>query len=360
MKTQDLSLLSLQSLQEIPKVELHRHLELSIRHSTLRELAPQFGINISDDQAFASRFLINEPMTDLKSVLNKFLDTQKLLASEEILERVAYEASEDVYHEGILISELRYAPTFIRDGHENLSFDQIHQAILRGVQRAEKDFPMAIGLICLIQRTRSLEDAEKVTQFAIEHKDTFLGLDLADNEEGFDSRPFAPCFLRAKKEGLKITIHAGELDKPESPGYVRNAINELGADRIGHGLHVRRDLETVNFVREKNVALELCLTSNWLTQAVPSLEAHPIRSLMEAGVQTTINTDDPGIFNININHEYNLLQKIHGFTLEEFKKCNEMAKEASFISEEKKNKVWPRQSIVEPFRGSKINGTKNE
>ena len=337
---QDIKVLSMEIL-DIPKVELHRHLELSIRHSTLRELAPRFGIEIPDDKTFADRFLITEPMADLKSVLDKFLDTQLLLADEEILERITYEACEDAFNEGIFICELRYSPTFVMNRHDNLSFTKIHEAILKGIKRAEKDLPMAVGLICTIQRTLPVKEAEKVTQFAIDNKETFIGLDLADNEKGFDSKPFAPFFVKAKKAGLRISVHCGELRSPKAPRYIKDAIDYLGAERVGHGVQIYRDQEIMDFVREKEVTLELCLTSNWLTNAVDSIQDHPFRTIMKAGIRTTINTDDPGIFNIDMNHEYKLLRDLHGFTLEEFKKCNEIAKEASFISEDKKNKVWP-------------------
>lgn len=333
--------ISLMEIHKIPKVELHRHLELSIRHSTVRELAPHFGIEIPDDKAFANRFLVTEPMVDLKSVLDKFLDTQSLLGDEDILERVTYEICEDAFNEGIRICELRYSPTFVIHRHDNLSFTTAHEAIMKGIKRAEKDFPMALGLICTIQRTLPIEDAERATQFAIDNKDDFIGLDLADNEDGFDSKPFAPLFLKAKEAGLRITVHAGEARVPQAPGYIKDAIEYLGAERIGHGVQIYHDPKMMDFVREQGVTLELCLTSNWLTNAVDSIQAHPFKKIMGAGVRTTINTDDPGVFNINMNHEYRLLQDLHGFTLEEFKQCNETAKEASFISGDKKNQVWP-------------------
>ena len=334
-------------IHKIPKVELHRHLELSIRHSTLRELAPDFGIEIPDDKTFADRFLITEPMTDLKSVLDKFLDTQWILANEDILERITYEACEDAFNEGIRICEFRYSPTFIVHRHDNLSFTKVHEAISRGIKRAEKEFPMAVGLICIIQRTLPIEEAQKVTQFAIDNKDSFIGLDLADNEQGFDSKPFSPLFSKAKEAGLGISVHSGELRVPEAPRYIKDAIDYLGAERIGHGVQIYQDPKMMEFVKEREITLELCLTSNWLTNAVDSPQDHPFRTIMEAGVRTTINTDDPGIFNIDMNHEYQLLQDLHGFTLEEFKRCNKIAKEASFISEDKKNKAWP-SDLLEP------------
>ncbi len=329
------------NVKDIPKVDLHRHLELSVRHSTLRELAPDFGIEIKNDRDFAERFLITEPMKDLSSVLNKFLDTQLLLANEDILERITFEACEDAFREGVRILELRYAPTFIRFRHENMSFEKIHEAIVRGCRRAEKTYPMAVGLICIIQRISAVKDAESVTDFAISQRDTFIALDLADNEEGFDSKPFSPFFMRAKKAGLQITVHAGEINVPKAPRYVKDAVEHLGATRIGHGLQIYRDPEMIKYVKEKNLVLELCLTSNYLTQAVPGeMSAHPFRRLFDAGVPVTINSDDPGIFNTDMNREYSLLSDIFHFGLEEFNKCTSLAARASFIDEKKKKQVW--------------------
>lgn len=332
------------NIQRLPKVELHRHLELCVRAATIYELAPQFGISLPDERAFRQRFLITEPMNDLGAVLNKFLDTQKLWASEELIERLTFEACEDAFKiDNIRILELRYAPTFVRMGHEHLSFEHIHRAILRGVARAEAEYPMAVGLICIIQRILPVDEAEAVTNFAIENSGSFVGLDLADNEVGFDSKPFAPFFLRAKNAGLGITVHSGEAPVANAPRYVKEAIDHLGATRIGHGVQIYRDPSVLEYVRQKNVVLELCPTSNYLTQAVPNLKEHPFRKLFEAGVQTTINSDDPGIFNIDLNNEYRLLHESLGMTIEQLEKCADYAAAASFLPREKRQKVWPRR-----------------
>lgn len=331
------------SLTQMPKAELHRHLELCLRPSTIKELAPQFGISLKSQRDFEDRFLILQPMQDLGSVLNKFLDTQKLLGSQEILERMAFEACEDAFvKEGTRILELRYAPTFIELGHK-FTYEQIHQAIVRGVTRAEKQYPMAVGLICIFQRILPVQSAEKVMQFVLEHKDTFVGIDLADNEVGFDSKPFRPVFEKARAAGLGITIHAGEADVPKAPKFVIDAIEILGAERIGHGLQIYRDPNVMNIVKEKNIVLELCPTSNILTNAAPSLAAHPFRQLFDFGIRTTINTDDPSIFNTDLVKEYELLQKWQEFTDNELETCAQTAADASFIPLAKRQKVWPRK-----------------
>lgn len=324
------------------KAELHRHLELCLRPDTIWELAPQFGIPLKSQREFQERFMILEPMKDLGTVLNKFLDTQKLLANEEILERISFEACEDAFkNDGIRILELRYAPTFIQLGHQ-LTFEQIHEAIVRGVRKAEAQYPMAVGLIATVQRILPVAEGKKVIDFAIAHKDTFVGVDLADNEEGFDSKPFAPLFLKAQSAGLGITIHSGEAPHPKAPKWVMDAVEVLHAVRIGHGVQIIQSPEVMAQIRDRGVVLELCPTSNMLTNAIPDLKQHPLRKLMEAGIKVTVNTDDPGIFNTNLNREYRIAHEILGMTLAELDVCSQTAAEASFIPKAKRAKVWPK------------------
>lgn len=329
-------------IQKIVKAELHRHLELCIRPETIWDLAPAAGIKLNSQAEFQERFMILEPMKDLGTVLNKFLDTQKLLRTPEILERIAFEAAEDCYrNEGARIVEFRYAPTFVGLGN-GMSFDVIHQAIVRGMKRAEATYPIAVGLICIIQRILPVADAERVTDFVLANKDTFVGLDIADNEEGFDSKPFAPHFRRAAAAGLGITIHSGESPNPKAPSWVMDAIEVLGAQRIGHGVQIYRDPKVVKYVADHKIPLELCPTSNVLTNAIPDLKDHPLKNLMEAGVLTTINTDDPVIFNTNLNREYRVARETIGLSLEQLETCAQTAAETSFIPLAKRQKVWPR------------------
>lgn len=326
---------------DLPKVELHRHLELSLRPSTIKELAPSHGFDLSKAGAYEHHFIIPEQMPDLGAVLHKFLDTQKLLSSLEILERIAYEACEDAHNEGIKILELRYAPTFVQLGHD-FSFEQIQAAFAKGVARAEKDFGMAVGMICIIQRILGVEVAEKVTDFAIENKESFIALDLADNEVGFEARPYAPVFQKAKKNGLSITVHAGEALAEGSEQNVVVSIDELGATRIGHGIQIYRNPEVLDYVVKTGTVLEVCPKSNWLTSAIPTYEDHPINILREKGVKVTVNSDDPGIFESSLLVEYDILEKHLGWTEADFIECNKIAAQASFIPLEKKKAVWPQ------------------
>ncbi|MBK7893176.1 MAG: adenosine deaminase [Bdellovibrionales bacterium] len=325
------------SWSKIPKIELHRHLDCSIRPSTLRELLTALGEPVpSDPQRFAEMYLVKEPMRDLEAVLRKFLAAQKALSSETVLTRITEECIRDAHAEGIEILELRFAPTFIQDGHPDLNFEAIHRAIATGADRCQ-DLTIKVGLIYIAQRTKPVAIADKVLSFAIEahqtRPDLVVGVDLADNEAGFDPAPFAPHFMRAKKAGLGITIHAGEALIPEAAANVLTAIEKLGAERIGHGIQIIHNTEVLKRVAREGVLLEICPTSNVLTNSVPTLQAHPIRRLMDAGVKVCVNTDDPGVFDYDLTHEYRALAESHGFTEAEFSVMNAWARAASFVSE---------------------------
>ena len=327
-------------LKALPKVELHCHLELTARHELLKELLHAKGRKW-DEATFRRDFLITEPVGDLPTLLNIFLGHRDLLDSAEVIERMTYECCQDMSANGVRLLELRYAPSFLCDAHASLTPDSMHAAVMRGVQRAEQDFPIAVGLICLLQRIKTVDENRYWLDFAIEKKEDFLAMDLADNELAVGPEPFVPLFERAKSEGFYVTIHAGEAEGPQAARNIRNSIELLHADRIGHGVRILEDPEVLDFVREQGTVLELCPTSNWLSGVCPTREAHPFRQIMEAGIRTTVNTDDPGIMNIDIMDEYRLLRDGMAFTEAEFVQINEWGREACFIPEERKAAVWP-------------------
>lgn len=335
------SLLSIQEIRSLPKIDLHRHLDCSMRWSTMLEIASTLGLHFPDSaKAQRQHFLVTEPMNNLEEVLKKFLTSQKLLASTEILERLAFEVCEDAFNDGVRILELRYAPTYIADGHPHLTYQSIHSALLKGIEKAKKQFPMAAGLICIIQRNLSLEKATAVTEFAIENKKTFIGLDLADNEDGFEPKKFAALFQKAKSNGLNITIHSGETPSAKAGQWIKDSIEILGATRIGHGVQSIHFPDVIKLLKEKNVALEICPYSNYLTQAFKTYKENPLKKLKDLGVAVTINSDDPGMFASVLSDDYLIAQNELGFTLEDFKQCHQNAFDHSFIPLNEKQKVW--------------------
>ena len=329
--------------RNIPKVELHCHLEACFQPRTVKDIGQTLGLDIPEDPGvFRREWLITEPVRDLESALKKFANIQKLWGSEETIERLTFEACEYGAGQNIRILELRYSPDFIRGANGSLSFEKIHEAVVRGVTRA-KDLDIAVGLIGIVQKILSPRDAARTTDFIIANRESFAGIDMADMDIGFGIRRFAPLMLKAKNAGLHVTLHAGEENVPEAPQHVRVAVEELGAERIGHGIYIYRDPEVMDAVKRNNVMLELCPTSNLLTNSVPSISEHPLRRLMEAGVMVSVNSDDPHLFGIDLCHEYDILHHEQGFTEAEFNRINDDAAACSFLPPAEKQKVWPRE-----------------
>ena len=314
----------------IPKVELHCHLEACFRPRTVMEVGKALGLDIPQDlEIFQRQWLLTRPLANLAVALARFVDIQGIWCSGEVIERMAFEACEDAAAQGIRAIEFRYAPDFIAFGKPHLDREKIHLAILRGVRRSA-ELDLAVGLIGIVQKTLPVADAAKTVDFIVDCAETFVALDFADRDT-HELKVYAPMVDKARKAGLHLTVHAGEEPGPGAPSQVRDAIEILGAERIGHGIHILGDPGVLDLVRERNVALEVCPTSNWLCNSVPSTREHPIRRLMDAGVPVTINSDDPSLFGIDLCHEYELLQREHGFTREEFDRCNEIAAAHSFL-----------------------------
>ena len=327
----------------IPKVELHCHLEACFQPHTVKDIGQTLGLDVPEDpERFRREWLITEPVSDLETALKKFANIQKLWGSQETIERLTYEACLYGVEQNIRILELRYSPDFIRGANPGLSFEMIHEAIVRGVARAGR-LDIAVGLIGIVQKILSLEEAACTTDFIIAHKEAFVGIDMADMDIGFGIRRFAPLMLKAKQAGLHVTLHSGEENVPDAPQHVRVAVEELGAERIGHGIYIINDPGVMEIVKREQVMLELCPTSNLLTNSVPSIGAHPLRRLMEAGVMVSINSDDPHLFGIDLCHEYEILHSELDLTVEDFDRINDDAAACSFLPFEEKQRVWPRK-----------------
>jgi adenosine deaminase len=307
------------------------------------EVGRTLGLDLPQNpQGFHREWLLTRPLANLAVALSRFVDIQRIWCSEEVIERMTFEACEDAAAQGIRVMEFRYAPDFIAFGKPHLDKEKIHRAILRGVRRAA-DLELAVGLIGIVQKTLPVAEAARTVDFIADCAESFVGLDLADHDT-HELKVYAPMVDKARDAGLRVTVHAGEEPGPDAPTQVREAIEILGAERIGHGIHILGDPGVMALVRERNVVLEVCPTSNWLCNSVPSTKEHPIRKLMDAGVPVTINSDDPSLFGIDLSHEYELLHREHGFIRAEFERCNETARAASFIDAAEIARVWPRES----------------
>ncbi|MCC7441325.1 MAG: adenosine deaminase [Bdellovibrionales bacterium] len=322
--------------QGVPQTELHRHLDVSIRLETLYELGQARGLVTRSTSlaAFRDRIFLREPMADLSSVLDKFTFFPKVLAGPADFERVGFEVAEDCWNEGTRVAELRYSPSFVT-APSGLSWDVALDGFYRGCKRAEAKYPgLRTGLICIASRDFGEEAAAQTVEFYLKNLERFVGVDLAGNEVNFPCRMFEHAFapaVKAKRGGDKrvhITIHSGEASGPEN---MWEALELLGAERIGHGIRAVEDPKLVEHLREKNVCLEVCPTSNILTQCAPSYAEHTAARLMRAGVPVSINTDDPGVFAVSLEDEFRHARSDMGFSEADVARCLVSAYEARFV-----------------------------
>jgi adenosine deaminase len=317
--------------EHAPQTELHRHLDVSTRLTTLLELAKEQGIEQQSTslEAFRRKLVLQEPLKDLASVLDKFALYQKVLTRPAILERIAFEGVEDCWNEGTRKVEFRYSPSFVSE-YNGLSWEEAQQALLAGLKRGLQEYPeMQAGLLCIASRDFGPDEVNRTVEFFLNHMDTFLGLDLAGKEDGFPCHLFETSFKKAIQKGARITVHAGEALGPES---IWEAIELLGAQRIGHGIACIEDPQLMEYLKKHSICLEQCPTSNWLTNGVTSFEEHPLPRLLRAGLPVCINTDDPSIFGTTLPQEIRICVEKMGMTLGEVEKCHENASTASFLN----------------------------
>ncbi len=332
------------SLAELPKVELHRHLDGSVRISTIWEIAQHYGLDLeaASLEELRAKAVLRSPLRDLQSVLACFATQQKALLSFDAISRVTRENIEDAWHDGVRLLELRFAPAFIADG-KRLSHDEIIGAVIDGMREGMAAWPVEVGLIGILPRSFPREVNAAATRDLIRWRasgkpgaDRLCGFDLADSEAQFDPRDLAPLVDQAREAGMGITVHTGENT---DAAHVARTLDVLRPARIGHGIRSCEDPDLLRRLREEDVLLEICPTSNWITSAVPSLAAHPLPRLLRAGVPACLNSDDPNLFGIDLINEYEVCVREYGFGEEEFTAMNRAALRHSFLPEQIKARV---------------------
>jgi adenosine deaminase len=328
---------------DLPKAEIHIHLEGSIRTQTIIDIAKEYNLRLPSYEVseLDQHVKVYDQMRDLHAVLEAFAIFQNSITSPEVVERIAWELFEDSARQNIKLLEVRFSPDWAFRGH-NLDWDACLEGLLRARDRAEREFDMVIGYIAITSRSMGPASCVKTVDWAIRHRDDILGIDLADSERDFPLQEFIPSVMKAKEAGLKVTIHTGE-DTPAS--FVVDAIHLASPDRIGHGIHIIEDRKAVELVKECGITLEVNPWSNYLTSSVKTIEEHPLKKLFDLDVRVTINSDDPEVLETNLNNEYRIAHEILGMSMDEIAACNRSAFEASFIPEEKKNRIWERYFI---------------
>jgi len=294
---------SLNTYRAIPKVELHRHLEGSLRLDTMVDIARKHGIEIPEDVIRLSTLVQvqEEDKFNFQNFLSKFNTLRMFYRSPEVIHRVTREAIEDAAKDNVKYMELRFTPVALSRA-ERFPLHDVMDWVITSTKEAAENNGIIVKLIASVNRHESTDLAEQVAWLAAEHmKDGIVALDLAGSEAEYPAAPFKGVFKEAKQAGLHVTIHAGEWGPSE---HIREAIEDLAAERVGHGVRILEDEKTTALALERQTALEVCITSNYQSGVVSSLETHPLLSLVEAGLNVTINTDDPSISRITLSHEY--------------------------------------------------------
>jgi adenosine deaminase len=225
-----------------------------------------------------------------------------------------------------------------------LDYDLMLDAINRGKHRARSDFGIECNIRIDLVRNYGPAVGMEILDLVEQKTDNVVSIDLGGSEERFPPKPYASVYARAKKMGLHLVAHAGEAAGPES---IWDAVKYLNVERIGHGVAASCDPELMNYLKERNITIETCPVSNLRTGVVSSLKRHPIRTFMEKGLKATVNSDDPSMFNTNMNNEYSQLHQHLNFTIPELFQLSLNAVDSSFLPEKRKTSM--RESFIKEF-----------
>lgn len=327
-----------------PKIELHCHLDGSLRTKTVIELAAQAGITLTDHQILDMESLLIAPedCDSLDTYLKRFELPISIMQSADALERVAYELMEDAFKEGVTYIEIRFAPQLhIRKG---LSLEAVINSVVAGIKRAESDFDMKGNVILSYLRNTEPDAFYAVIDAGLNKlKKGVVAVDLCGGERDLFSARFSDVIGYARGLGYEVTIHAGET------GIVQNiieAIDLLGAKRIGHGVAMNGHPEVIQKVIEKGVSIECCPTSNVQTKAIQVIEDHPIHMYKALGVSVSINTDNRTVSNTTMTHELTRMSETFDWTDKDAYELYNMSVHASFASDDVKK--WLLHKWVNP------------
>ena len=325
---------SLARYRSLPKVDLHRHLEGSIRLQTLIEISKKHGIELKSEENLLSLVQIdeNEPYS-FDIFLKKFTTLRTFYKSPEFISRITREAIEDAAKDNIKYLELRFTPVALSIT-EGFPLKDVTDWVIDSAKEAARENKITVRLIASFNRHESHDLSRQVIELAMERVNKgIVGLDVAGNEAEYPTIPFAGLLHEAKQEGLKITIHAGEWGSPQN---IIDAISTFEADRIGHGVHILEDSYAIALARERQTPFEVCVTSNYKTGAIPLQSEHPLLQMLAKGINATINTDDPSVLGIDLSHEYQYICENMGISFEELLDRIKAAIHAAFLSKQEK------------------------
>ena len=324
----------------VPKIELHIHLTGSIPHETLWEIISKYGgdPDVPDMAALVQKFQYR----DFPHFLETWNWKNNFLREYEDFTFLSEAVARDLASQNILYAELSFSlPRFRMRGLETA---RLAEAVRKGLNKVpEIDTPLMVDLVRDFGHEAAYENIDGIAE-AQEYG--VIGINTGGSEQLFPPEPFAPAYEKARKLGLRTSIHAGEAAGPAS---IWGALEHLKPDRIGHGTRAIEDPELVDFLAKHAVPIEICLLSNVRTAVVKSAADHPVRRYFERGIPVSINTDDPKMFGNSLADEYRTLEMTLGFTRDEIRQTILYGVEMSWMSPEKKQALTARLTSHEDW-----------
>ncbi len=325
----------------LPLVELHRHLDGNVRLQTILDLGRRHNLPLPawDEAGLRPHVQITEPQPGVMAFIAHFRWARAVMVDYEAVRRIAYENVEDARLEGIDYIELRFSPWFMAEAH-GLDPVGVVEAVVDGIQAGRRDFGVRVQLIGILSRTYGATIAARELEALFTQREHIVALDLAGDEANYPPEWFREHFHRARQASWHITVHAGEAAGPES---IWQAVRLLGAERLGHAVRAVDDPALLDYLAEKRIGVESCLTSNVQTGCVTNYRSHPLRRFLEHGILATINTDDPGISGITLRYEYEVAAPQAGLSAAQIRQAQENALEAAFLSASEKQMLRDRR-----------------
>jgi len=316
-------------LKELPKVELHCHLDGSLRVDTILDLASKQNIPLpsSNPHNLKKMLSIGEKRVTLEEYISRFDITLSVMQTPDSLSRIAYELIEDVASENVRYIEVRYSP--ILHTARGMTLEEAITSVKDGLKKGEKDFGVKSGIIVCGIRHISPEASLKLADLCVKFKnDGVVGFDLAGAEENFPAKDHREAFYMILNHNINATIHAGEAFGPSS---IHQAVHYCGAHRIGHGTRLKEDQDLMNYINNHRITMEVCLTSNWHTYTVKSLKEHPLRYYYDRGIRVTLNTDNRLMSDTTLTKEFCIARDLFNFQLHDFREVTIIAMKAAFL-----------------------------
>jgi adenosine deaminase len=335
--------------KNIPLTDLHRHLDGNIRPQTILELGQQFQIQLPATTLpeLLPHVQVMDNQPDLLSFLSKLDWGVKVLGDLEACRRVAWENMQDAAQQGLDYVELRFSPFYMAMSHQ-LPLAGVVEAVIDGVQQGSRDFNLPAKLIGIMSRTFGQARCQQELDALLTHRDQIVALDLAGDELGFPGELFVDHFKQARDAGWHISVHAGEAAGANS---IWHAIQSLGATRIGHGVKAVEDEKLLDYLVEHQIGIESCITSNLQTSTVADISQHPLKTFLEHGILATINSDDPAVEGIDIQHEYLQAAPQAGLSKVQIRQAQQNGLSIAFLSAQEKQQLQQKVSQRNTFSG---------